>query len=79
MPAPVVLHGLLPGEGPLATLVDVLAFGVLLLTVLALVLLGEDGSMDRRRKLLAGAGILFLPLVGPLVYLWHRRSRDPSR
>lgn len=74
LPGPSLLHGILPGDGPLAVAVDVLAFGALLFTVLALVVLSEDGSMPRKRKLLIGAGILLVPVVGPAVYLWRTRS-----
>lgn len=71
---PSLLHGVLPGGGPLAIAVDVLAFGALLFTVLALVVLSEDGSMSRKHKLLVGIVILLVPVVGPAVYLWRRRS-----
>lgn len=74
---PSLLHGLLPGDGPLAVAVDILAFGALLFTALALVLVSEDGTLSRRRKLLVGAVVLLVPVLGPAVYLW-RRSRAGS-
>lgn len=71
-----LLHGLVPVHGTLGVLLDVAAFLALLLTVLAVVLVFEDGVAGPRRWLWIAA-IVLVPLVGPVAYILHRRSRSP--
>lgn len=68
-----LLHGLVPGvHGTLGAVLNVLAFGTLVLTVLGVVLVFEDGLEGTSRWAWLAA-VLVLPIVGPLAYL-HRRS-----
>lgn len=70
-----LLHGLVPVHGTWGTVLNVAAFFALLLTAFAAVLVFEDEVVGKRRWLWIAA-IVLLPVVGPLAYLYKRRSAN---
>lgn len=72
-----LLHSLVPGHGPWATVLEVGLFVALLSAVFGVVLVSEDG-LEGRRRWSWTAIVLLVPIVGTLAYLLRRRRFAPE-
>lgn len=77
---PPLLHSIFGSDGAAAIVVEVAGTFALMLHITALVVLSESGH-DTGTKWRWAAGIVFVPLLGPLAYLVHDREalRLPAR